>query len=345
MGGRCFKRYCFTSFGYGQSKPIATGISLKAKVSFSCQKVRLQTSTTYKSGIDCALTTLKWEGLRGFFKGMAFPLVSASAYNSFVFGSYHHYQALIGRWRYNDSNQPLGYKDQCLAAMATGGTSVIIGAPVDLVKIRLQVQTETKKSRLTLNTAPAYLQGLSSETSRTSASGCTSLRKAETPRVIPLAKQQTIYRGPIDCFIDVYRRNGIRGIYRGAPTMIIRDVPGYTVFLVPYDSLREYFIGDHDSKLAALVASAWAGGLTGAISWGVMHPVDTVKSRLQADIGRKTQKYRGFWHCTVSIYREHGMSAFFRGLTLNALRGFPQCGALLCGVEFTTQLFRGSKGE
>jgi solute carrier family 25 (mitochondrial carnitine/acylcarnitine transporter), member 20/29 len=43
---------------------------------FNTLKVRLQTSSRYKGGMDCFKTTMKEEGFRGLYKGIGPPLVS-----------------------------------------------------------------------------------------------------------------------------------------------------------------------------------------------------------------------------------------------------------------------------
>ena len=50
--------------------------------------MRLQTGSGYTGSIDCIKKTLQKEGMKGFYKGMSFPLVSAAAYNACVFGVY-----------------------------------------------------------------------------------------------------------------------------------------------------------------------------------------------------------------------------------------------------------------
>ena len=60
--------------------------------------------------------------------------------------------------------------------------------------------------------------------------------------------------------------------------------------------------------------------------------------RIQADIQGKEQKYHGIIHCVKSIYRENGISGFFRGITMNALRGFPQSAFVFLGIEITYQI-------
>lgn len=79
----------------------------------------------------------------GFFKGMSFPLASITVYNSVVFGFFSNAQRLISTYRYGDERRPCGMWDLTAASALTGLVSVGLGAPVDLVKIRLQMQTQT----------------------------------------------------------------------------------------------------------------------------------------------------------------------------------------------------------
>lgn len=78
----------------------------------------------------------------GFYKGMSFPLASITVYNSMVFGFFSNTQRLISKYRYGDGRHPSGMLDLTVASMLTGLASVGVGAPVDLVKIRLQMQTQ-----------------------------------------------------------------------------------------------------------------------------------------------------------------------------------------------------------
>lgn len=63
--------------------------------------------------------------------------------------------------------------------------------------------------------------------------------------------------------------------------MLIRDIPGYAIYLVPYFTFYEYLTNEKfgDSMLWKLFASAVAGGCAGVISWGGIHPLDTIKTR------------------------------------------------------------------
>ena len=99
---------------------------------------------------------------------------------------------------------------------------------------------------------------------------------------IPVSSASRIYSGPVNCALEIRRNNGIRGLYRGTGVMILRDIPGYAIYLVPYFSLRHYLVKDvdeHQQVFKSLLASIVAGGLAGGLSWGGIHPIYTVKTR------------------------------------------------------------------
>lgn len=80
----------------------------------------------------------------GFFKGMSFPLASIAVYNSVVFGVFSNTQRFLGqhRSREPEAGPPRNLSDLILASMVAGVVSVGLGTPVDLIKIRLQMQTQ-----------------------------------------------------------------------------------------------------------------------------------------------------------------------------------------------------------
>lgn len=79
----------------------------------------------------------------------------------------------------------------------------------------------------------------------------------------------------------------------------------------------------------------FAGGLAGTFSWLTTFPIDTVKSRLQADV---TNRYNGVWDCIVKSYREEGMRFFSRGLGSTLIRAFPMNAACFLVVSWVMKL-------
>nr|XP_013801338.1 PREDICTED: solute carrier family 25 member 48 [Apteryx mantelli mantelli] len=248
-------------------------------------KTRLQAGQGYGNTLNCVLTVYRNESVAGFFKGMAFPLA-------------------------NPGRAP-ALADMALASAVAGFVSVGIGTPVDLIKIRLQMQTQP-------------------------------LLQANV-KLKPTVPGFPVYRGPIHCFRTVLQKEGIAGIYRGAGAMLLRDVPGYCLYFIPY----AFFCGwtTPDGCISPNPSSVWlAGGVAGAISWGTATPMDVVKSRLQAD-GVYVNKYKGILDCILQSYQSEGLKVFFRGITVNAVRGFPMSSAMFLGYELSLKAMKRDQTE
>ncbi|TRY81722.1 hypothetical protein DNTS_031312 [Danionella cerebrum] len=282
-------------------------------------KTRLQAGKGYRNTLHCVLTIYKKENVTGFFKGLSFPLASITLYNSMVFGFFSNTQRLISKYRYGDGRHPCSMLDLTVASMLTGLVSVGVGAPVDLVKIRLQMQT----------------QPVLAENFNLAGSGN---GNGNVPMRSMGIQSQSLYRGPLHCISTVLQIEGLQGLYRGMGAMILRDVPGYTLYFIPYTLFCNWLNPDGNSSPNP--CCIWlAGGLAGSISWVTATPADVVKSRLQAD-AMQQRKYKGILHCIVESYRTEGLHVFFRGATVNAVRGFPMCATMFLGYELSLQFFR-----
>ncbi|KAM6116335.1 solute carrier family 25 member 48 isoform 1-T1 [Pterocles gutturalis] len=254
-------------------------------------KTRLQAGQGYGNTLNCVLTVYRNESVAGFFKGMSFPLASIAVYSSVVFGVFSNTQRLLSQLRHGDPSHAPVLADMALASVVAGFVSVGIGSPVELVKIRLQMQTQP------------YIEG----------------RKQANIKLKPTVPGFPVYQGPIHCFRTVLQKEGIAGIYRGAGAMLLRDVPGYCLYFIPYT----FFCGwiTPDGCISPTPSSVWlAGGVAGAISWGTATPMDVVKSRLQAD-GVYLNKYKGTLDCILQSYQHEGLKCSQEDLKVSC---FPE---------------------
>ncbi|XP_019497699.1 PREDICTED: solute carrier family 25 member 48 [Hipposideros armiger] len=249
----------------------------------------------------------------GFFKGMSFPLASIAVYNSVVFGVFSNTQRFLSQQQCREprAGTPHSLSDLLLASMVAGVVSVGLGTPVDLIKIRLQMQTQPfREANLGLK-----------------------------PRAAVLG-ERSAYQGPVHCIATIVRTEGLAGLYRGGNAMLLRDVPGYCLYFIPYVLLSDWITPEGCAGPSP--CAVWlAGGMAGAISWGTATPMDVVKSRLQAD-GVYLNKYKGVLDCISQSYQKDGLKVFFRGITVNAVRGFPMSAAMFLGYELSLQAIRGS---
>lgn len=124
------------------------------------------------------------------------------------------------------------------------------------------------------------------------------------------------YKGPLDCLQNIWRVEGIRGVYRGLGITAARDLPGFSSYFVSYELMVK-------NKNASSFQIMMAGGLAGAFSWVITFPIDVLKTRLQMDGCGSDQKYNGIADCFRKSYQSEGTSFLTRGLGSTLLRAFP----------------------
>lgn len=66
------------------------------------------------------------------------------------------------------------------------------------------------------------------------------------------------------------------------------------------------------------------GGIGGIMAGLITYPNDTVRRLLQLQGSRgTTTSYSGYWDCVRKTYQQHGITRFYRGLTINIIRMAP----------------------
>jgi solute carrier family 25 carnitine/acylcarnitine transporter 20/29 len=80
-----------------------------------------------------------------------------------------------------------------------------------------------------------------------------------------------------------------------------------------------------------------AGGVAGTVSWVIVYPVDVIKSRMQID-GIGVTKYLNSIDCLKKSVSSEGYRFLYRGLTPTVLRAFPVNAATFAVVTWTMRL-------
>ncbi|KAF7652698.1 hypothetical protein LDENG_00093790 [Lucifuga dentata] len=246
-------------------------------------KVRIQTQNKFTGIWQCAATTFSKEGVHGFFKGMSLPITTISMTSSVVFGTYRNCLQCLSQVRgaCGASNTKL---EVFLSGMAGGVAQTSVMSPGDIVKVRLQCQTESRRGGPNM----------------------------PRPR----------YHGPVHCLLSIIREEGFLGLYREALPLMLRDGPSYATYFLTYSTICEW-LTDSGKKRPDWSGVMLAGGIAGMAGWTVGTPMDVIKARLQMDGAREVRRYRGFFHCIGETVRVEGASVFFRSLGINCLRAFP----------------------
>lgn len=129
-----------------------------------------------------------------------------------------------------------------------------------------------------------------------------------------------LYKGPMDCVRQIWRGEGMRGMFRGLGITAARDVPAFFFYFASYEAMTRQ---DDPSIPIGTAHMMIAGGLAGTSSWLFTYPIDFLKSRLQVDgLAGKTQ-YGGIFDCVRQTYASTGIGGFFRGMSSTLIRSFP----------------------
>ncbi|KAE8607351.1 hypothetical protein XENTR_v10011148 [Xenopus tropicalis] len=237
----------------------------------------------------------------GFFKGMSFPVGSVAISNSLAFGSYSNALLYLSDQEIKNWKNPPHNCHVFMAGCFSGIVQLSFSAPVDLVKVRLQNQTESFGNQA----RPGHLQAR--------------------------------YQGPVHCAVCIFREEGIFGLYRGCLALALRDIPSMGLYFLTYEVLCKWMTKSLDEPSAWTML--FAGGCAGTVGWAFANPMDVIKARLQMD-GMHGVQYLGMLDCIRKSIRQEGVKVFLKGLTINSLRAFPVNAVTFLSYEMLLKAFR-----
>jgi solute carrier family 25 carnitine/acylcarnitine transporter 20/29 len=157
-------------------------------------------------------------------------------------------------------------------------------------------------------------------------------------------RPKVVYRDTLDATRKIVANHGITGLYRGLIATCCRQGPGFAIYFATYDTIKEWGQRVFGNEWSACV---FAGGTAGALSWGIVYPVDLLKSRIQALPLDASRTESSLGHVARSVVKRGGWRALYRGLGITLLRAFPVNGIIFCVYEFSLSKLIGhdSTGE
>merc|ERR1712050_174629 len=165
-----------------------------------------------------------------------------------------------------------------------GGISKTVVAPIERVKLLLQVQDAS-----------------------------TQMKAGGTKK----------YTGMVNCFTRVYAEQGLLSFWRGNMANIIRYFPTQALNFAFKERYQKIFIR-HDKKtdfwkfFAGMLA---AGGAAGATSMAFVYPLDFARTRLGADVGKSAaeREFNGIFDCMKKIMKADGFRGLYQGFTVSVV--------------------------
>lgn len=104
-----------------------------------------------------------------------------------------------------------------------------------------------------------------------------------------------------------------------------------------------YEVLTRNSRPVSTVTMIFAGGFAGIVSWIITYPVDVLKSRIQADGMSGSPQYKNFVDCYQKSVKNEGYGFLVRGITPTVLRAFPTNAACFVVVTWSLRLLDGER--
>ncbi|OAV96445.1 hypothetical protein PTTG_03996 [Puccinia triticina 1-1 BBBD Race 1] len=319
------------------SAAISSMVATMAAFPLDSIKSRLQVNK-YDSVVDCVKKTYVEEGPKGFYRGIAIPMLTITIVRTLSFTIYNDTKQFLHQRQLVSTSSARDIALSGLAGGMSSGFLISVGScAFELVKIRSQLESAiaAKQNR-------------------------------------PL-KDINTWRGAR----EIISSHGLKGLYFGFNLHCLRDTLGTGLYFLGYDTARffaekkideiEYRRSlDSNSEYGFVLPRSalpfLCGSTCGVTSWFIIYPLDVVKSRLQRDAlassivtthpthnshsmnGQQTRLpttsnsfgFKAAWDLFRQLINKSnggGIKVLYSGLSISAFRSFFQHGVMWTILE------------
>ncbi|XP_009407299.1 probable ADP,ATP carrier protein At5g56450 isoform X2 [Musa acuminata AAA Group] len=124
------------------------------------------------------------------------------------------------------------------------------------------------------------------------------------------------FRGICHFLRTIYKKDGIRGIYRGLPASVHGMIVHRGLYFGGFDTAKDLLLPQDSALWKRWVTAQAVTTMAGLASY----PLDTVRRRMMMQSGLEEQMYHGTLDCWRKIYRLEGLTSFYRGAVSNMFR-------------------------
>lgn len=273
---------------------IAGVVSRTTVSPFERVKILLQlqgsspTTTKYNTGVLNAIKQLyQEEGIKGLFRGNGLNCIRIFPYSAVQFATFEYVKKHV--YHVDKYTGQLSNGQRLVAGSIGASASLLVTQPLDLIRIRLSVQT-------------ANLNNLH---------GSKAKDMKKPPGFYPLLKQ--VYKN----------EGGIYGLYRGLIPTALQALPMVSLNFAVYEQLKEF---KDDQSSMMWMYKLMFGAVSGAVSQTVTYPFDLLRKRFQIlSMGNNEMgfHYTSIWDGLKTIYRTEGVLGYYKGLTASLFKVIP----------------------
>ncbi|KAI6039449.1 mitochondrial carrier [Pisolithus marmoratus] len=162
---------------------------------------------------------------------------------------------------------------------------------------------------------------------------------------IKLQDKSSTFAGPMDVVRQVVKKEGVLGLYAGMEATFWRHFWWNGGYFGCIHQVRA-MMPQAETPQGQLFNNFISGAVGGFMGTVLNTPFDVVKSRIQgaSKVPGVVPKYNWTYPALVTIFREEGPAALYKGFAPKVLRLAPGGGVLLLVVEFTLNVFRQALG-
>ncbi|CAG8690849.1 1406_t:CDS:2, partial [Funneliformis caledonium] len=205
-----------------------------------------------------------------------------------------------------------------ICGAVAGMVSRFVASPLDVVKIRLQLQPGRPIN-------PIMLGKLSNQSTYNSNS---------------VARK---YNGMFHAIKLIVREEGIQGLWKGNLAAEYLYLTYGAIQFLTYQRMQNFFnhfyLNEHGKPIINVTLQPFfSGAICGTTATVVTYPFDLLRTRLAAQGEKRT--YTGLNHAVQQIYTKEGYSGFYRGVTASVVQIIPYMGLMFGSYEFLKKSFR-----
>jgi solute carrier family 25 folate transporter 32 len=283
------------------------------------------------------------DGYTGLYRGLVPNVVG----NSASWGLYFLFYTMIKEYmaehqdvqRHSTSSTPvLSPGQHLLAASESGAITALITNPIWVVKTRMFTTSRSGQALYAPSPSPppsALEAGLSGKAAPSSSTS-------------HLSSQQTPIKGLFNGISQIWKQEGIRGLYRGAGLALFGVSNGAIQFMT-YEELKRWrtSVARRRANMAdqgqaiKLDNSEYIvmSGVSKFAAIGVTYPYQVIRSRIQNQATMHI--YPNIPTCIRLTFRHEGLRGFYKGMAANLIRILPGTCVTFVVYENCSWLLRG----
>jgi solute carrier family 25 (adenine nucleotide translocator) protein 4/5/6/31 len=147
------------------------------------------------------------------------------------------------------------------------------------------------------------------------------------------------FKGSLDCVIQLYNAEGLRGVYKGMVISIIGVFIFRATYFGAYDTLKGVI-----KKDTGFLVKWGAAQMITVLCSVIFYPFDTLRRRMMMQSGEMEQVYKNTIDCATKIFQEEKFMGYYKGWGTNSIRTCGSSVVLVLYDEFQSILGLEARG-